>query len=756
MAQTPPIILDGILTYLRDGSPVQVVVDSSDWYTWLQTASTFTFQSERGSFTARKERAGNQRGRLYWRGYRTRNGKLHRAYLGQSEELTLERLKVIAALLAGQDAGGGSLKGQEHRTGTGVSPRASSSTAHRPHLRAPAANSVKVRPSFADLPAPFTALIGREQDQAAVYRLLCQPGVRLVTLTGTGGVGKTRLGLQVATELREEFADGVHFISLAPISDPNLVIPTIAGSLDIKETGTQSLLDLLKASLYNKHLLLVLDNFEQILPAARQLTDLLASCPQLKIMVTSRAALHLSGEHEFAVAPLPVPDLTQSPILADLAQVETVRLFVERAQAIKADFALTEVNARAIAEICVRLDGLPLAIELAAARIKLLPPQALLKRLEHRFSVLTGGAQNVPTRQQTLRNTIAWSYDLLDAAEQHLFRHLSVFVGGSTLEAIEAVCAALPDGVGQVLEGVSSLLDKSLLQQSEHETGEPRLSMLETLREYGLECLRASGEAEAIQHAQADYYLRLAEEAGPQLKAAGQLVWLARLAQEQENLRAALGWLIEQGEGELALRLVGALWWFWFMHGDWSEGRRWLEAALQLLSAQEPTAARAIALSGAGELAWPLGDYLAAQRLLSESVTLARELGDERGLAGSLGILGLVLQEQGELAAGRSHVEEGLALCRRLDRTWDLARAAAQCRTHCAEAGELLASSGALSGRAPTRTGTGRPVPHRLWTDLFGSRCVSAGRPGAGSSSVRRRASPSPANWVTSASSLMD
>jgi predicted ATPase/DNA-binding CsgD family transcriptional regulator len=525
-----------------------------------------------------------------------------------------------------------------------------------------------------NLPAQLTPLVGREAEVADVCTLLRRPEVRLVTLTGTGGVGKTRLGLQVAVRLLEDFADGIYFVSLAPLSQPDLVLPALAQTFDLKETPDWLPLEHLKAYLHEKRLLLLLDNFEQVIAAAPLLVALLQVCPALKILVTSRARLRVSGEFEFSVPPLALPDLHHLPEYDALLEYAAVVLLLQRAQALKPDFQLTAGNARTIAEICLRLDGLPLAIELAAARLKLLSPQALLARLSHRLQVLTSGVQDAPVRQQTLRNTIAWSYDLLDAAEQRLFRRLSVFVGGCTLEAIEAICAALPDGVGQVLESVTSLLDKGLLQRSEREAGEPRLHMLETLREYGLECLRESAEAQAVQHAHADYYLRLAEEAVPHLKGAEQLVWLANLSREQENLRAALGWLIEHREGELALRLSGALWWFWFMHGDWRAGRRWLEAALQLPSAPGPTAARARALSGAGELAWSLGDHPAAQRLLAESVSRSRELGDDRELAGSLGILGLVLQEQGELAAGQSRVEEGLALCRQFGRTWDLAR----------------------------------------------------------------------------------
>jgi predicted ATPase/class 3 adenylate cyclase/DNA-binding CsgD family transcriptional regulator len=354
-----------------------------------------------------------------------------------------------------------------------------------------------------NLPVQLTPFIGREQELGTVQNLLGREDVRLLTLTGPGGTGKTRLGLQVAAELSNHFADGVFFVNLAPISDPALVMPTLAQALDIGETPGHHWLARLQESLQQKHVLLLLDNFEQVVSAAVQIVELLAACPQLKVVVTSREVLHVRGEHEFAVPPMTLPDLKSLPDLTALTHNAAVALFLQRAQAAKSDFQLTNANARAIVEICVRLDGLPLAIELAAARIKLLPPQVLLARLDQRLDVLTGAWRDVPARQQTLRNTIAWSYNLLNAVEQRLFRRLSVFVDGCTLQEVEGLCVALDgdEAVGQTVDRVALLIDKSLVQQIEQEDQELRLVMLETIREYAMECLTVNGELEATQQA---------------------------------------------------------------------------------------------------------------------------------------------------------------------------------------------------------------------------------------------------------------
>jgi predicted ATPase/class 3 adenylate cyclase/uncharacterized protein HemY len=516
-----------------------------------------------------------------------------------------------------------------------------------------------------NLPMQPTPFIGREREVTTVTQLLRQPEVHLVTLTGAGGVGKTRLGLQVAAELSDQFTDGVWLVALAPVSDAEQVVPTIMSTLLIKEAGGQPLLGQLKAALKDKQMLLVLDNFEQVVDAALQIAELLAACPKLKILVTSRVVLHVQAEREFAVPPLSLPNPKRLPDLVTLSQYEAVALFIQRAQAVKPDFQVTNANAPAVAGICARLDGLPLAIELAAARVKYFAPQALFTRLEQGLSVLTGGARDLPARQQTLRGAIAWSYDLLSPEEKALFRRLAVFVDGWTIETAEVVCRAAGELEADVLDGMLSLVDKSLLRQQELAGGEPRFWMLQLLREFGMEALRQAGESEVIRQTHVEYFLALAEEAESELRGPDQVRWLERLEQEHDNLRAALTWTREQSEGEWGLRLAGALQLFWEIHGHLSEGRQWLET---LLAREHPAApaVRAKALRGAGVLERFQGDYSQARVLLKESLALYREQENKAGIANSLGQLGSLARFQGDYSQAKVLLEESLALFREL------------------------------------------------------------------------------------------
>ncbi len=523
-----------------------------------------------------------------------------------------------------------------------------------------------------NLPLQVTSLIGREGDLAEIKRLL--QTARLVTLTGVGGSGKTRLALEVAAESLDQFPDGVFLVALAPIKEASLVLSTIAQVLGVNERGSMSLLASLKEYLHGRHLLLLLDNLEQVISATPLLVDLLAACSQLSLLVTSREALRVRGEREYPVPPLTLPNLTALPPLETLSQYPAIELFVQRAQAIKPDFHLTNAIAPAVAEICARLDGLPLAIELAAARIKLLPPHALLARLEHRLEFLTDGARDLPARQQTLRSAIAWSYDLLDEKAKRFFRRMSVFVGGCTVDAAEAV-AQDPDerGASSVLNQLSSLLDKSLLREVENANGEARFGMLEMLREFGGEQLAASGESEVIHRRHAEFFLSLAEAnlAGPD-----QVQSLKHLEQEHDNLRAALEWSRRaQGAGELCLHLTGTLGSFWEVHGYFSEGRHWLSSVLTTEAAQRWTAARAQILARAAELAYRQSDYPATHAFAEESLAISRELGDRRGIASALIKLGNAATESGDYASAPDFLEEALAIWRELGDKHGTARA---------------------------------------------------------------------------------
>ena len=531
----------------------------------------------------------------------------------------------------------------------------------RPGLPAdfPPLRSLEGRPN--NLPRQPTLLFGREREVEEVADLLRREEIQLVTLTGPGGVGKTRLALQAAADVLEVFPDGAFFVELAPLADPALVPSAVASVVGVREEVGQPLIKTLTTFLCDRELLLVLDNFEHLLPAAPAVSDLLRACPRVKVLATSRAPLHLRGEREYPVPALALPDPSRPEPVAQLIQYEAIRLFVERAQAAKPAFALTDANAAAVAEICRQLDGLPLAIELAAARIKLLPPQALLDRLGERLKVLVGGARDAPARQRTLRDAIDWSHDLLSAHDQTLFRRLAVFAGGCTLEAVEAVANAAGDL--DTLEGMTSLVDESLLRQIEGLDDEPRFAMLETIREYGLERLDASGESGTVRERHATYFASVAEALRPYLYGPDQGRTIGQLEAEQGNIRAALSWAVEHADAATGLRLAANLRKFWLLRSQLTEGRNWLEQTLAM-PGDAPTTTRIDALYGVGSFARLQGDYPQAIAYGEEGLALARRIGDAIHTARLLYLLGMIAHYEGNRDRAKSFYEEALGLAR--------------------------------------------------------------------------------------------
>ena len=523
-----------------------------------------------------------------------------------------------------------------------------------------------------NVPIPRNPLIGREKELATVCNLLRRDDIALVTLTGAGGTGKSRLAIQIGLDMLDHFKDGVFLVRLEPISDPNLVIPTVAETLGIRESlGNRPIADMLKEYLRDKQMLLLLDNFEQVVEVSPCVAELLETCPKLKMVVTSRAPLRLRAEKEVPVPPLAVPSDQKFTTLDNLSQYAAVELFIQRAQAVKPDFNVTNSNAPAVAEICYRLDGLPLAIELASARIKLLTPHGLLARLEHRFELLRGGTRDLPERQRTLRGAIDWSYNLLNEGEKKLFRRLSIFIGGWTLEAAETVCDINGDLAQSLDDTLASLIDNNLVIQLQENEDQPRFGMLSTIHEYAFELLKDTDEADLVHYQHAQYYLNFVIKVEPLIRSAERVRWRQVMLQEFGNIRGVLVWVYTTKKFiEIGQQIVINIGMFWQFGGYIAEGRQWCARMMALCDETTPIAIRPGLLGVAGELAWTQGDYFSAIASLDESLELCHMLDDKHTLAFAMLVRGMVASNSRDLSTATTMLQGSIELFTTTDDRW--------------------------------------------------------------------------------------